>query len=67
MSRTIQATSSEPPDNSMEPRAIGLGAGSPTQFPELEQKFKRDNAEGFASMNNWVEEHGLPLDKYRQF
>jgi antitoxin CcdA len=34
---------------------------------EEERLFKIENAEAFASLNAWVEEHGLPLAKYRQF
>ena len=34
---------------------------------DREAAFKRENAEAFASMNAWVEQHGLPLEKYRQF
>lgn len=32
-----------------------------------EAAFKQDNAEAFASMNRWVEENGLLLEKHRQF
>jgi antitoxin CcdA len=34
---------------------------------EEERLWKVENAEAFASLNAWVEEHGLPLAKYRQF
>lgn len=32
-----------------------------------ERLWKIENAEAFASLNAWAEEHGLPLAKYRQF
>ena len=31
------------------------------------QEWRRENAQALADSNSWVEEHGLPLDKYRQF
>lgn len=34
---------------------------------DREAAFKRENAEAFASMNAWVEQKSLPLEKYRQF
>lgn len=34
---------------------------------EEERLWKIENAEAFASLNAWVEEHGLPLAKFRQF
>jgi len=42
-------------------------ARTPEERLEKERLFKMENAEAFASMNAWVEEHGLPLEKYRQF
>ncbi|UVC10612.1 type II toxin-antitoxin system CcdA family antitoxin [Rhizobium sp. TH2] len=42
-------------------------ARTPQERLEAERLFKRENAKAFASMNAWVEEHGLPLEKYRQF
>lgn len=30
-------------------------------------QWKKDNAEAIRSSNQWVEEHGLPLEKYRMF
>ena len=42
-------------------------ARTPEERQEAERLFKLENAEAFASMNAWVEEHGLPLEKYRQF
>ena len=32
-----------------------------------EQRWKLENAEAIASSNAWVEKHGLPLARYRQF
>jgi antitoxin CcdA len=29
--------------------------------------WKRENAAALASSNDWVAQHGLPLDRYRQF
>jgi antitoxin CcdA len=31
------------------------------------EKWKADNAAAIESSNKWVETHGLPLDRYRQF
>ncbi len=31
------------------------------------ENWKRENAAALTSSNHWVEAHGLPLDKYRQF
>ena len=39
----------------------------PAAEREEERLWKIENAEAFASLNAWVEEHGLPLAKYRQF
>lgn len=30
-------------------------------------QWKQENAEAIESSNAWVAEHGLPLEKYRQF
>lgn len=29
--------------------------------------WRRENAEAIASSNAWIEEHGLPLERYRPF
>lgn len=42
-------------------------ATTPEDRAEKERLFKLENAEAFASMNAWVDEHGLPLARYRQF
>ena len=34
---------------------------------EKERRWKEENREALESSNRWVEEHGLPLAKYRQF
>lgn len=34
---------------------------------EVSRRFKEENREAFESMNKWVEQHGLPLERYRQF
>ena len=34
---------------------------------EKERLWKEENREAIESSNRWVEEHGLPLAKYRQF
>ncbi|CAM8630400.1 MULTISPECIES: type II toxin-antitoxin system CcdA family antitoxin [Sphingobium] len=39
-------------------REIGLERG---------RRWKKDNAAGIAASNAYVEKHGLPLEKYRQF
>ena len=31
------------------------------------EAYLRDNAEGYAAVNRWVEEHGLPFDEDRTF
>ena len=31
------------------------------------EAWRRENAEAIASANAWVEAHGLPLERYRQF
>jgi len=40
---------------------------SETERAELKRKFQEENAEAFAYSNDYVERHGLPLAKYRQF
>ncbi len=32
-----------------------------------EERWRRDNHQALVNSNKWVEEHGLPLDRYRQF
>lgn len=34
---------------------------------EKERRWKEENREALESSNRWVEEHGVPLAKYRQF
>jgi len=34
---------------------------------EKERRWKIENREAIDSSNRWVEEHGLPLAKYRKF
>ena len=34
---------------------------------ERERQWKEENKESIEAWNAWVEEHGLPLAKYRQF
>ena len=34
---------------------------------EKERLWREENREALESSNRWVEEHGLPLAKYRQF
>ena len=34
---------------------------------EKERAWKEENREAIESSNRWVEEHGLPLARYRQF
>ena len=31
------------------------------------EHWKAENAEALESSNDWVEKHGLPLERYRQF
>jgi antitoxin CcdA len=57
-----------------EAKALGINASRAAEagLPEAvrtakSQAWLRENAEAIAGWNAWVEEHGLPLDKYRQF
>lgn len=34
---------------------------------EKERRWKEENREAIESSNRWVDKHGLPLAKYRQF
>jgi antitoxin CcdA len=34
---------------------------------EKSRRWKQENREAIQSMNDYVEQHGLPLEKYRQF
>jgi antitoxin CcdA len=40
---------------------------SPAEREELERLWQEENAEAIRSSNEWVEKHGLPLEKYRPF
>jgi antitoxin CcdA len=40
---------------------------SETERAELKRRFQEENAEAFAAANAYVEKHGIPLAKYRQF
>ncbi len=31
------------------------------------ERWQRENADAIAAYNTWVAEHGLPLERYRQF
>lgn len=67
MSNAKRATENESTEQtSLSRRADRLNETS-EERQERERLFKLENAEAFASMNAWVEEHGLPLAKYRQF
>lgn len=48
-------------------RRAEQSARSPEERREEERRWQIENAEAFASMNARVEEHGLPLAKFRQF
>lgn len=57
-----------------EARSLGVNlsqaaeAGLRRAVTEAKAKvWQRENAAALASSNAWVEMHGLPLDKYRQF
>jgi antitoxin CcdA len=57
-----------------EAKALGINASRAAEAGLREavrtaksQAWLRENAEAIAGWNAWVEEHGLPLDKYRQF
>jgi antitoxin CcdA len=34
---------------------------------ERERRWKAENADAITAYNRWVEEHGLPLEEFRQF
>jgi antitoxin CcdA len=34
---------------------------------ERERRWKAENADAITAYNQWVEEHGLPLEEFRQF
>lgn len=34
---------------------------------EEQRRFREENKAAFDYWNKWVEQHGLPLEKYRQF
>ena len=40
---------------------------SQAEREELERLWQEENAEAIRSSNEWVEKHGLPLEKYRPF
>jgi antitoxin CcdA len=35
--------------------------------PEGLRRWKAENADAIAAYNRWVEEHGVPLEEFRQF
>jgi hypothetical protein len=35
--------------------------------PVQERQWLLDNRDAITSYNEWIEEHGLPLDEFRQF
>jgi antitoxin CcdA len=35
--------------------------------PERLRRWKAENADAIAAYNRWVEEHGVPLEEFRQF
>lgn len=47
-------------------RAVEDGIGRAVKA-EQERLWRLENAEAIAASNEYVEEHGLPLAKYRQF
>lgn len=34
---------------------------------ERERRWKAENADAITAYNKWVEEHGIPLEEFRQF
>ncbi len=55
-------------------RAVGLNLSQVCEAAllkaskqEEERRFREENKMAFDYWNKWVEEHGLPLEKYRQF
>ncbi len=55
-------------------RALGIDLDSACEAglrrevaAERARRWKADNAEAIAAWNAYVEEHGLPLEQYRQF
>jgi antitoxin CcdA len=62
------------PDLVEEAKALGINASRAAEAGLREavraaraEAWLRENAEAIASWNAWVEEHGLPLAKYRRF
>lgn len=47
-------------------RAAEAGLRAAVQSAKAEA-WRRENAEAVASANAWVDAHGLPLERYRQF
>lgn len=43
------------------------GGHSRREFTPQERQWLEENAEAIKSWNEWVQEHGLPLEKYRLF
>ena len=66
MNRSNRTTGTRPTENDREPQPATSPLPAANQ-QDRERQFKLENTEAFASMNAWVEEHGLPLAKHRQF
>lgn len=57
-----------------EAKALGIGISSAAEdglrkavSAEKGRRWKQENKEAIESSNRWVEKHGLPLAKFRQF
>lgn len=55
-------------------RAVGLNLSQVCEAAlrdasrqEEQRRFREENQAAFDYWNKWVEQHGLPLEKYRQF
>lgn len=52
-----------------EAKALGINISRTAEAvrKEKERRWKEENREAIESSNRWVDKHGLPLAKYRQF
>lgn len=51
----------------LDPDAIAAKAISDAVRAEKARRWQEENGEAIAAHNRWVEDHGLPLAKYRMF
>jgi antitoxin CcdA len=41
--------------------------GEATPKTERERRWKAENADAITAYNQWIQEHGLPLEEFRRF